>query len=326
MWGFQRNIESPTLYCYPAESEENFYIQQNRIAWERIGYSVSFMPNTMKGALSLWRTRNSILVLNWFEDRLGHSNAQVLTFIKTTLLLAIMNLFFSKIIWVRHNLEPHSNHSRILYRILLGLIKWVSNEVVTHRPVQEIKSKVVPHPLYPICNEYIKEEKDIEFICFGAVKKYKGIDSLLNVWPKKKKFFLVGRCVDEEYKELIMDIVKKRGLDFNWINEFVSYDELSSLIGRSKFVILPHQDNSMLVSGAFYHAASLGTNILTRDSDFYKSYLTNFSFVHLLDYQNIDKSIDRANHIPCDRVLREVHIKLSSEKLDFAWKELLCVD
>jgi hypothetical protein len=46
-------------------------------------------------------------------------------------------------------------------------------------------------------------------------------------------------------------------------------------------VVLPHIDNSMIVSGAFYHASTYGCNVIVRDSaTAFSKYLTNtFTYV-----------------------------------------------
>lgn len=271
------------IYLYPKESEENLYLTQSKIAWESIGYVVKNMPTTPVKLLG--RLRNDIVVLNWFEDRLGHSDHQIIAFMKSVILLALVRIRYRKIIWVRHNIKPHNKYSAFLYEMLLRILDVATDFTVTHRPVKGIKSEVMPHPLYPFRTELFLDYdvRDIEYLYFGAVKKYKGLDKLLSGWPAEKPLYMAGKCSDGELGTRLRDIIKDRGLNVTWEDRFLSYDELCSLIGRSKYVLIPHADNSMIVSGAFYHAVSGGANVLITNNAFYRDYVAVFPYVGNID-------------------------------------------
>lgn len=209
---------------------------------------------------------------------------------------------------------------------MLKLLGKISDEIVTHRKVSGFNSTVVPHPLYPVDNEIVAVERDVEYLYFGAVKRYKGINELLRSWPSEKKLLMVGECSDKDYENELIEIINNRKLMVEWINKFVDYEDLNYMIGRAKFVLLPHNDNAMYVSGAFFHAASLGANILARDGEFFTQYMSKFSFTHVMDYNDLNGILERVDVVPGSAVMAEVRNILSDEMLDRAWGKVIFAD
>jgi hypothetical protein len=191
-------------------------------------------------------------------------------------------MLFKKIVWIRHNFRPHNHDNLKRYKFMCFFLNKISNLKITHRPI--IGYGYLPHPTYPNHTPLTSNAKrEIDYLYFGAIKRYKGIPNLLLNWPKDKKLFIRGACEDNFLDEEILSIVKKRNLVVDYKNVFLTKSELDTLLLKTKVVVLPHLDNSMIVSGAFYHAASFGANIMLRNSDFYKYLTEKFSFVHNLD-------------------------------------------
>lgn len=314
----------PELYFYPKETDNNLYLQSCRRVWESIGFKVSTLPTNLSALITLATKRREVVVLNWIEDRLGHAHNQFAAFIKITVLVLLCRIAFKRVIWVRHNLKPHNQHSDFFYQKLLALLSRVADQTVTHRPVSQVQSSFVPHPLY-LVDSYSGLARDQDFICFGAVKPYKGIDNLLRVWPQNLTLHIMGPTSDEAYARYIESIIEELGLDVHWVNEFVDYEELSKSIARSNFAVIPHLDKSMIVSGAFFHAASLGANILVREGELYTEYLKQFSFVTPFKDENLPLVLQGCAQQAKSReaILTEVDKSLSDQLVAKAWSELL---
>lgn len=320
----ESKINPPELYFYPKETRSNLYLQSCRRVWESLGFKVSTLPTNLGALLSLLSHRRDVVVLNWIEDRLGHVENQLSAFIKTTVLVLLCRIAFKRVIWVRHNLKPHNQHSDFFYQKLLTLLARVADQTVTHRPVTQVKSSFLPHPLYPV-DSYSGLTRDQDFICFGAVKPYKGIDNLLRAWPQGLTLHIMGPTSDDNYARYIESIIEERELNAHWVNEFVDYGLLSQSIARSRFAIIPHLDKAMIVSGAFFHAASLGVNVLVREGELYSEYLSQFSFVTPFNDQNLSEVLRGCVSKAKSReaILVEVDEHLSDQVVAKAWSELL---
>lgn len=271
--------KSKIAYVYPRGDHDNLYLERNTQVWKLCGFEVRTLPKKVRWELFTGRDER-ILILNWFEDRIGYSKFAILETMKCLLYIAFFKVYFKKIVWVRHNFKPHSMQKKWYFNLFLKILGKVSDIVVTHRHVDKIDSSVVPHPTYEFPEEYIKSEseRDIEFLCFGKIKKYKNIANLLRQWPEERRLQIVGSCDTPEIKKEILGIIADRNLDVALEDRFVSYDELCQTIGKSKYVILPHQSETMIVSGALYHAVSGGANVVFTDreiSEYFKNQLGN---------------------------------------------------
>lgn len=309
------------IYLYPQESGENLYLSMCKKAWQTLGYQVNVMPTSPWNFLN--SLRKDVAVLNWFEDRLGHADNQTIAFIKACVLVALIRLRFRRVVWVRHNLKPHNEHSVRFYNLLKRVLDRISDRVVTHRRVNGIDSLAMPHPLYPFDPDWIMSEqnRDIEYLYFGAVKRYKGLASLLQEWPVDKPLYMAGRCDDQQLRDELNGIIEERQLKVLWENKFLEYEELCRLIGRSQYVLIPHVDESMIVSGAFYHAVSGGANVLVADNDFYHEYLAPLPYVN-----SIGSTMDGAEmpvYVNPEVIREDAAKKWGIEAVAEAWRHVL---
>ncbi|MAC46478.1 MAG: hypothetical protein CMI12_06460 [Oceanospirillum sp.] len=312
------------IYCYPKESKKNLYISRHKAIWESLGYSVLFFPHNLSSLFKITLTKRDVAVLNWFEDRVGIGLSGWLRFIKTFLMLVLIRLSFRKLIWVRHNLKPHKPHSRILYEFIIWMLKKLSDKQVIHRPVSQIKGAiVVPHPLYTNSFENKNVDKEIDFLFFGLIKPYKGLDNLLQVWPEDKKIHIIGKCEDKKFEKNILSIINKRKLDVDLKLEFLDFDELNEIISKTKFVIIAHQDNSMIVSGTFYHTISYGAKLLISSSNFYSEYLIEFpDLVKKYYFSTINNDLNFA--LNNYQAKFEIDPTFTDNYISSKWVEILC--
>lgn len=276
------------VYYSPFSSTENKYLQ-HFIEILQKKYNVvklAAIENTI--ALIISPEKKDVVVLNWYEDHASSTN--IFKFTLYCCHLIILRIIFSKMIWVRHNFKPHRHTNIKRYKFMCFLLGLFCNSKVTHRPYKDYS--YIPHPPYRHSEHLNKlDDRDIDNLVFGQIKKYKGIEELLKKWPKNEKLMIVGACNDETLDKNIKTIIQVRKLKVDYINEFISERKLNNLILRSKKVILPHLDETMIVSGAFYHAASFGANIASSPGGFYDYLSSFFNFIFLIDdHSNAYKS------------------------------------
>ena len=293
------------IYYLPGESVNSYILNIMNILSEH--HKVYSMPevNDFKKFLSQIRNyKDSIIVLNWFEDKTS-LRGNFFKLIYRFLYLIIIKTVFKKVIWVRHNFKPHDKHNSYVYKFFCFLLYYISDEKVTHRDV--VGYKYIPHPLYVNTNEFPVESRNIDYLYFGVISRYKGLVKLLNIWPESKKLLIRGHCKEQALYNELLSIILKRKLDVDINNVFLSENDLDIMISNAKFVVLPHDDKSMIVSGAFYHAATFGANVLMFKSEFYDFCKTKFSFV-----SELNEKVE-ADYVEPNVVVTESLIECSNE-------------
>ena len=244
---------------------------------------VALSPKTMLKML-LKGQRADVLILNWLEDYPCLKKSiwgEARETLRVVVGMIIANLYYRKIIWVRHNYKPHLEHSKLCYRILCSTIRLFSNDIVTHRGVQEFKSQVIYHPLYK--KTKANTVAPFDYLIFGNIKPYKNIPLILQNWDPKRELKLIGKCKSVELNNEITALIKDRLPKVIYENRFMEVEELNGLLSSVTFVILAHEEASMIVSGTFYHAISHGANVVLKDSQYARSVKSEFPLVHLVE-------------------------------------------
>jgi hypothetical protein len=283
----------------PVSTQNNQYIDivsgLLREKHEVIGIESSFKQWTRL------KRRDTVAILNWFESKVSHSRFPLLGFLKSVLILFYLKLTCSKVIWVKHNHKPHDAKGSLAKKLteyIEQLMQGVCNPILTHDKVAGLESVVVPHPLYlrhPISNPEV--QRDIEFLIFGQVKRYKNLSALFNIWPASVPLKLVGKSESDSLRQELLGIIKERGLAVSWDDRFIPDEELNALLQRTQFAILPHSEDSMIVSGAFYHSITFGCNVLMADNAFARNMQARHSFCHILETgQEIVGQLNKALH------------------------------
>lgn len=314
------------VVCYPFDSEKNRYLEINKGIWEELGFDI-VSRNDLNLRLFFDRN-NTITVVNWLEDSIvsrGKGAVKTNRFIKKIILLVFFRILSKKLIWVRHNYKPHNlkkENSIFSFSLFCKIFSFLSDEKITHSYFGE-GWRVIDHPLYPVLNDSrLKESRD--FFIFGLVKGYKGIDVLLRYWPKDISLTIAGLCIDSKLEERIKDIIIERELDVVWNNKFIEEDELEIYLKSSKVVVLPHNDKSMIVSGAFYHAASNGCSILMKQTPFFDYIKSWFNNAESFEYEELAEACNKvlAKHNRSD-VEKSISQRCSKNALLSSWSEVL---
>ena len=283
---------------------------------------VALSPKTMLKNLLKGR-RADVLILNWLEDYPCLKKgvfAEGLESLRVVLGMVIASLYYRKIIWVRHNYKPHLEHSKFCYRILCGAIRLFSDEIVTHRNVEEFASHVIPHPLYKQTDA--NKVDAFNYLIFGNIKPYKNIPLILRNWAPERELKIIGKCKSAELNDEITALIKDGLPKVTYENRFMDVDELNGLLSSVTFAILGHEEESMIVSGTFYHAISYGANVILKDSAYGRSVKKEFPLVHLVREFG-DDALSALTPFPREKIIALANHTYSDTVIAQQWQRLL---
>ena len=315
-------------FMYPPRSQNEF-LDLNKKALRKLGYDVKPTDLTFIKYL-LIHPKKAIVILNWVEDRVyGRSyKTTVQYFFKMILLVVFSKICAKKVIWIKHNFRPHnSKGSTKRFDFLCKLYSQLNIPPISLESYFASPSLI--HPLYKSNNELIEDvkateqESTIDVLFFGGIKPYKNLDKVLLDWPSSIPLKIAGKCSDSTYTEMLEKIIEERSLNVDWDNRFLSSDELNEMLRASKFVLLPHSDNTMISSGSFYHAIGEGCNVLVNASLFGKVKSEQHSFVHLVDIGKISKDMLRILFVSKKEVRKEVLACYGENRVVEAWDMVL---
>jgi len=238
------------------------------------------------------RMVNSINPFNWFKvaQRLKKENANLIVFdwwhpffgfCHGAISFLIRRKYKGKILFITENVVSHEANpiDKLLTKIGLRFAsKFLALSGIVEKEVQQFsKGKKVYRselPVYdcykPVPKENIQQfreelgfEKDsIILLFFGYVRKYKGLDILIEAFPKivannpKAKLLIVGEFYDDpkEYLELIRKL--KIDKQVKVINQFVPNEDVAKYYQAADVVILPYrsatQSGILNVAYGFY--------------------------------------------------------------------------
>lgn len=263
-----------SVYYYPFEMPSNKYVNNMKKIISNM-HAVKEFPSPRFFYKIIFKKDRDVLFLNWVEDFSLRNNIFYFVFWLFYMLLA--RILFKKIIWVKHNFVPHDKSKFFQFKFMCWILNTICDVKICHKPMPGYT--YLPHPKYDSNNDFLKKERDIEYLFFGVIKPYKGLVSLLKSWSVGTSLHIRGSCNDEVLEHEIRHIILTRRLNVNFINKYITDEELDDLLYRAKFVLIPHMDEKMIVSGTFYHAASCGANIVVTNSSFGDYLKENFKFV-----------------------------------------------
>lgn len=283
------------LIYYPKATFENPYIQRQLLTWKKIGldpvpWQDALKPKTF---FKLLASRNSNYSnINWLEDRIGYKKWPVIVDLVFIAMVAFMLRITSKrVIWTRHNATPHDGCSDRMYSFVCWFLGVLCDSTVVHAERESVEyDYVIAHPLYfDFPPEVFNSSRDFAFI--GAIKPYKDLDLLLEVWPRHESLLVAGRCEDKAYESRIIEILDSRSLNVKLLNKYLPDKEIFEILKKTTFVVIPNSNQSMIASGVFYLAAACGVSVLCRRSSFSVFLEKNYSFVETYDFGSLDRVI-----------------------------------
>lgn len=205
-----------------------------------------------------------IYIINWLESvvflRLG-----AIQYVLTQLGLWIIRLRKKKIVWMFHNIHPHSGENTYSKRIQQILFESADliishSQEATHYAQKQAKGEVcyIPHPIKPI---RVKAESSgcySDVLIWGAISPYKGVVEFLQELKKRKSDLSVriaGKCSDRALSEEIHLLCGKNVI---FENERIPFEKLAGLIRQCKWVLFPYIGSCVSSSGALIDTLALG--------------------------------------------------------------------
>lgn len=325
--------DTSRLFLYPIE-HSNGFISRTKGVFSQLGYSVAPLKQLFRIG-NITRRKHNAVVLNWYEDqpyRRGLHGIKRWVFIAGFFIsLITMRLFSANIIWLRHNFKPHNaSGPTLLFNCITGLMQRVSHRTVTLEATDAIDASLVKHPLYQsddqlaeFFQQTVNRPRIIDYLYFGAIKPYKRLDALLEVWPSAQRLRIMGYCSQADYTQKIQQIIAQRGLSVEWENAFVEQSLLEEAVANTRFVIIPHDDGAMISSGTFYMALSLGANVLCFDSHFARTKAKEFSFVQILDKQDLGSQLAQLNYTSAGLVVEQAVRHYGDRAVKESWRDVL---
>lgn len=294
-------MQEKVIYISPYENQNEFISILKNI-FSDMGFLVQDMEEIT--AIKSNARRGELAVINWLEDSPCYENSfckSFKTFVRTIKKAVLLKRRTKKVFWIRHNYRPHD---RNLGQTFSRILTWLFTLLDFHVLVLEstFKGDLVLHPLYVTdeeASEIIKKistsesEKPDKVLFFGAIKPYKNLHVALDTWPQELPLLIIGKCSDKSYFEKLLKIVDDRGLKVTLKNTFLSKDDLDTLLMEYSYILMPHQDQTIISSGTFYHAISFGCKIIALHSTFsmHKASQHNFLIIKE-DFTNLILDLD----------------------------------
>jgi beta-1,4-mannosyltransferase len=250
---------------------------------QSVGNNIEFLNKNAPSTsgfihFSKYIKKTDVLFLNWIEDLPDKKWG----FIQTMFFLSILRmkrLLRIKIVWTLHNKISHSTSNLKLKRLIFNSLLKRSDLIITHAKegvsfaesiIPGISSKVFyfPHPIIPFKQADENLQKKYDYLIWGTVTPYKGIDKFLqhleiNNKLDKYRIMIAGKVLSEEFYNTLSQYQSE---NIFIRNEFVDPETLTNLIRQSESVLFTHSGDSVLSSGVLidsvaHHAHVVGPHV-----------------------------------------------------------------
>lgn len=265
------------LYYYPAPHKDgtygNPYSSYYREALSKYFRVIDTKP--FKGLLSIQLVyaalfRADIYLFNWIEN-FGYRYLRHFQYLLILFCFRIIKWRDKKLIWMFHNIHPHSGGDKFSIGIMNYLFKY-SDLIITHSKEAAIyaqtraKCKVLYrcHPV-PRLNKLNKKTNNIytyDVLIWGTILPYKGILEFLQYVNNnhiKLHIYIIGKCNDYSLQSRIKSLCSE---NISYENRYADFQELHSLINRSRYVVFPYIGTSVSSSGALIDTIAMGGNVI----------------------------------------------------------------
>jgi len=225
---------------------------------------------------------SDIYIFHWLEDVANFKYGYLQMFLALNFIFRIK--FNGKtIVWFLHNKDSHTQKHKFSRRILQKRLIKASNLIITHategidiidKKYRE-KVKFINHPTKNRLNDHSHETPSFDLLIWGTITRYKGVAEFLNYaksTDSKLLIHIVGKCNDPL---LIEEIQKTSTPNTKIENRSTTFEELSRLIGDSKFILIPYSPKSILSSGILMDSLSYGARIIGPNVGSFRDYSEN---------------------------------------------------
>ncbi len=325
-------LPPPVAFVTPYNLPTNAYIEMQKALVEAAGFEVQ--PFSVKhllqgGGLRGVMQRRNLVLVQWLEMRAFHfGRAGTRLSLTGCLMLGFMLLVLAcaraRVVFFVHDHAVHDTFGplRHLSRRLVALLCRTADARVVHDPScsQQYQAVYLPHPLFwdrpqparampPVASRQATAAPRLNTVPFasashhamlGAIRPYKAIDTILNVWPADLRLHIAGRC-SADLLATLQQIIATRGLQqaVTIDARHQSDEEFEAHMRAADVLILPHATGTALVSGAFFEALGKVSFIVARRSAFIDWASQRFAGVHAFDEPHeLPTLLARLQHTP----------------------------
>jgi glycosyltransferase involved in cell wall biosynthesis len=207
-----------------------------------------------------------------------------------------MRLFANPVVETVHNLLPHDRHTRWNYWVH-RMIYSVPNILVVHTEkmksglverfgVAQEKIVVMQHGVNDLLEPEVpvselkhqpRNTSKVRMLCFGAVRRYKGHDLLIdamNLLDDGFELLIAGVSRDGEYQAELEEMVSRNSNreQIQWRLGFVPDADVAKLLHEADVVVLPYRHIDQ--SGVLFKALGLGCPVIATDVGSFRDYIT----------------------------------------------------
>lgn len=242
--------------------------------------------------------KTDVFVFHWLENvpLYKHGNFQ---YIYAVFSIFLLKLFGKKIIWFKHNKKPHGLTNKIQgieSRHLIYLLKKNSTHIFTHsKEGLELlkkfsdKSTFLMHPTKDRLQNKEKSFKH-DILIWGNISKYKGVYEFLKIHKANKELNkvsirIIGRCKDEVLAKKINNVITK---NVQFENRHINFNELKSLYGIVKYVLVPYKSETVLSSAVLMDSLSMGFSVIGPNTAVFKE-LSYDKRINVLTYNELNE-------------------------------------
>lgn len=329
----------PTAYLSPFVNETNDYINRVKAILRECGYEVqplsirTFLSSKVLGLFS----RENVVLVHWLESRVfseGRSGARIrlsglLQFVIYSLMLSVMR---ARLVYFVHDHAVHdlTGWRRSFSVQLIWLLRKLADVRVVHDPsfCNTYDAIYLPHPLYRErtvgANAPRRAMSSLRAGILGAIRPYKRIEHIIDVWPKEVELVIRGRS-DPAYEQLLRERIAKRGASVNiqLMTGFMRREEFEDELSQIDALILPHADATALVSGAFFEAIGATPVVIARATPFIRWAGQQFSGV-----MHYDREDELAALLRNAETLKEEHrtrLPITADKANSEFGMMHCI-
>lgn len=221
--------------------------------------SICFLPIEL-----IYRYRDPRLLVSFFSiiTRIRKAKPDIIyvtNFDQLYLNILLLMIDTSKTIIALHDVESHSNTpfsniAKLSKTILIHNFKYFHTfSIIQENLLRKIAPKkeifTIPLPLIDFgpLNKTLKDKNVIEFLFFGFILYYKGVDLLITAFNNiaenypNVRLTIAGRC--KNWEEKYAQLVEKSTQVISHIR-FIKNDEIPNYFSTADYVVLPYRDTT----------------------------------------------------------------------------------
>ena len=278
----------PRAYVTPFTMSTNAYMEMQKALLRDCGFEprpLSVRHLLLEGGWRGLMDRRNLIVAQWIEMRgfrwrASYPRLSLRGLLVFLFYLLVLKLARAAVIYVVHDHAVHDTvgFGRRVSRWLIGWCRRTADYRVVHDPqcVALYGATYLPHPLFwdfpgaaVLAFRKPMPLESMRCAMLGAIRPYKAIDTILEVWPRGRELTIAGR-VQPDLLAHLLRIVAQRDLEDDVVIDpaHQSDEVFAERLGACDVLILPHASNTALVSGAFFEALGRVPWLVARRSSF----------------------------------------------------------